>query len=290
MRFKASFAAVAALMVSASAAHAGAIHTDWEKFKAGRALHHLSVDGQKALQDVLVARDLLAQGKTDAAIPPIYDAQKRFVAAQKDNRRFYAAEDQLQPAPQHPVSATHKPITGSVTWIPVGGEFILTETLAPDKKAAAQKANKALKAGQNVQAEQNLQVVGEDADFIIALAPLEQTKDTLYRARVLTEGRQAAQAKEALDQLLDGIVFVSDDFVDQHLNAQSSAHASGQTPAHSPAKTAAQGNGAVAPATTPATVPASASASAPVPVTAPAASTAATPDASKGNSTTGGTH
>lgn len=289
MRFKASFAAVAALMVSASAAHAGAIHTDWEKFKAGRALHHLSVDGQKALQDVLVARDLLAQGKTDAAIPPIYDAQKRFVAAQKDNRRFYAAEDQLQPAPQHPVSATHKPITGSVTWIPVGGEFILTETLAPDKKAAAQKANKALKAGQNAQAQQNLQVVGEDADFIIALAPLEQTKDILYRARVLTEGRQAAQAKEALDQLLDGIVFVSDDFVDQHANAQPPAQASAQTPAHPPAKAAAQGHGAVAPATTPATVPAPAPAPAPG-VTAPAASTAATPDASKGNSTTGGAH
>jgi hypothetical protein len=289
MRFKASFAAVAALMVSASAAHAGAIHTDWEKFKAGRALHHLSVDGQKALQDVLVARDLLAQGKTDAAIPPIYDAQKRFVAAQKDNRRFYAAEDQLQPAPQHPVSATHKPITGSVTWIPVGGEFILTETLAPDKKAAAQKANKALKAGQNAQAQQNLQVVGEDADFIIALAPLEQTKDILYRARVLTEGRQAAQAKEALDQLLDGIVFVSDDFVDQHANAQPPAQASAQTPAHPPAKAAAQGHGAVAPATTPATVPAPAPAPAPG-VTAPAASTAATPDASKGNSTTGAAH
>ncbi|PAK78079.1 hypothetical protein CRM93_10305 [Acetobacter fabarum] len=278
MRFKASLAAVAALMVSASAAHAGAIHTDWEKFKAGRALHHLSVDGQKALQDVLVARDLLAQGKTDAAIPPIYDAQKRFVAAQKDNRRFYAAEDQLQPAPQHPVSATHKPTTGAVTWIPVGGEFILTETLAPDKKAAAQQANKALKAGQNAQAQQNLQVVGEDADFIIALAPLEQTKSTLYRARVLTEGRQAAQAKEALDQLLDSIVFVSDDFVDQSANAQSPA----QAPAQAPAKAATQGSAAVTPA--PATVPAPAAAPS---IAAPAA---ATPDAPKADSATGSSH
>lgn len=278
MRFKASLAAVAALMVSASAAHAGAIHTDWEKFKAGRALHHLSVDGQKALQDVLVARDLLAQGKTDAAIPPIYDAQKRFVAAQKDNRRFYAAEDQLQPAPQHPVSATHKPTTGAVTWIPVGGEFILTETLAPDKKAAAQQANKALKAGQNAQAQQNLQVVGEDADFIIALAPLEQTKSTLYRARVLTEGRQAAQAKEALDQLLDSIVFVSDDFVDQSANAQSLA----QAPAQAPAKAATQGSAAVTPA--PATAPAPAAAPS---VAAPAA---ATPDAPKADSAAGSAH
>ena len=235
MRFKASLAAAAALLVSTSMAHAGVIHTDWEKFKAGRALHHLSVDGQKAMQDVLVARDLLAQGKTDAAIPPIYDAQKRFVAAQKDNRRFFVAEDQLHPAPQHPASATHKPTTGAITWIPVGGEFVLTETLAPAKKAAAQQANQALKAGQNTQAQQNLQVVGEDADFIIALAPLEQTKSTLYRARVLTEGRQAAQAKEALDQLLDSIVFVSDDFVDQPSPAPASPAPASAAAASAPA-------------------------------------------------------
>ncbi|CEF57264.1 hypothetical protein AGA_2581 [Acetobacter ghanensis] len=267
MRFKTPLAAVAALMLGASAAHAGAIHTDWEKFKAGRALHHLSVDGQKAMQDVLQARDLLAQGKTDAAIPPLYDAQKRFVAAQKDNRRFFAAEDQLQPAPQHPASATHKPITGAITWIPVGGEFILTETLAPEKKAAAQQANQALKAGQNTQAQQNLQVVGEDADFIVALAPLEQTKSTLYRARVLTEGRQAAQAKEALDQLLDSIVFVSDDYVDQPANGQASGK--GQAADH------ATGNAAAAPA------PASAPAAAPVAPAAPA------PAAPKAESATG---
>lgn len=235
MRFKASLAAVAALMVSASAAQAGAIHTDWEKFKAGRALHHLSTDGQKAMQDVLQARDLLAQGKTDAAIPPLYDAQKRFVAAQKDNRRFFAAENQLQPAPQHPLSATHKPTTGAMTWIPVGGEFILTETLAPDKKTAVQQANQALQAGQNAQVQQNLQVVGEDADFIIALAPLEQTKSTLYRARVLTEGGQVAQAKEALDQLLDSVVFVSDDFVDQNANASTAQN--GKTTAQGAAAT-----------------------------------------------------
>ncbi|MFT8932947.1 MAG: YfdX family protein [Acetobacter syzygii] len=270
MRFKASLAAVAALMVSASAAQADGLHTDWEKFKAGRALHHLSVDGQKAMQDVLIARDLLAQGKTDAAIPPIYDAQKRFVAAQKDNRRFYAAENQLQPAPQHPVSATHKPTTGAVTWIPVGGEFILTETLAPDKKAAAQQANQALKAGQNTQAQQNLQVVGEDADFIIALAPLEQTKSTLYRARVLTEGRQAAQAKEALDQLLDGIVFVSDDFVDQNTAAQTSGKGKAAAPVNvAPASTAK----------TPATAAPSSAASTPAaPASAPVATPATAPE------------
>lgn len=168
MRLKALFAASAVLLTSFSMAQAGTVHTTWEKFKAGHAMHRLSVDGQKAMMDVFQARDLLAQGKTDAAIPPLYDAQKRFKAASADNKKFFAAESQLQPAPQHPVSATHTPVANPTTWVPVGGEFIVSETLAPEKQAALANANKQFQAGQTQQAQQSLQVVGEDADFIMA--------------------------------------------------------------------------------------------------------------------------
>lgn len=215
MRLKALFAASAVLLTSFSMAQAGTVHTTWEKFKAGHAMHRLSVDGQKAMMDVFQARDLLAQGKTDAAIPPLYDAQKRFKAASADNKKFFAAESQLQPAPQHPVSATHTPVANPTTWVPVGGEFIVSETLAPEKQAALANANKQFQAGQTQQAQQSLQVVGEDADFILALAPLEQSEGALYRAKVFTEGRQPQQAVEALNQLLDGVVFVSDDVVEK---------------------------------------------------------------------------
>ncbi|MBO1326560.1 YfdX family protein [Acetobacter sp. TBRC 12305] len=215
MRLKKSLMLAAAFMVGISTAQAASLHTQWEKFQAGRAMHHLSADGQKAMVDVLQARDLLSQGKVDAAIPPLYDAQKRLAAAAKDNRNFMAAESQLQPTPQHPAPTTHKPSAGTVTWIPVGGEFIVTDTLAPEKKTAAQAANQQLKAGQTQQAQQNVQVVGEDADFIVALAPLEPAQGALNRATVFTEGRQAAPAVEALDDLLSGIVFVSDDFFAQ---------------------------------------------------------------------------
>ncbi|GAB31149.1 hypothetical protein BJI49_07520 [Acetobacter pasteurianus] len=215
MRLKALFAASAVLLTSFSVAQAGTVHTTWEKFKAGHAMHRLSVDGQKAMMDVFQARDLLAQGKTDAAIPPLYDAQKRFKAASADNKKFFATESQLQPAPQHPVSANHTPVANPTTWVPVGGEFIVSETLAPEKQAALANANKQFQAGQTQQAQQSLQVVGEDADFILALAPLEQSEGALYRAKVFTEGRQPQQAVEALNQLLDGIVFVSDDVVEK---------------------------------------------------------------------------
>lgn len=231
MRFKFSLVAAAALMIGVVPAHAETLHARWEQYKAGRAMRHLSVDGQKAMTDVLQAHDLLSQGKSDAAIPFLYDAQKRFAAAALDNRRFMAAESQLQPVPSHPVGADHKPVVGSVTWVPVGGELVVTDTLAPEKKAAAQTANQQLKAGKTQQARQTLAIVGEDADFIIALAPLERSQGALNRARVFTEGRLTTQAVEALNDLLDGVVFVSDDFVEKQPPAPAPTAPAAPTPA-----------------------------------------------------------
>ncbi|MBS1000749.1 YfdX family protein [Acetobacter persici] len=216
MRFntKASLAALAVLTATPMMAHASSLHTKWEQFKAGRAFRHLSADGQRAMADIVQARETLAAGKTDAAIPALYDAQKRLTAASKAETKFNAAESQLQPAPQHPASPDHTPATTPTTWIPVGGEFIATETLAPEKKAAVATANGQLKAGQTDQAAQTMQVVGEDADFIVALAPLAQTQGALNRATVFTEGKQASEAVAALDQILNGLVFVSEDFAE----------------------------------------------------------------------------
>ncbi|RFD19446.1 hypothetical protein DY926_11185 [Komagataeibacter melaceti] len=218
MRFIASLAASLAVMTGLSAAPLGAqaasLHTNLEKFKAARAFNHLSADGQRALADILNAKQVLDAGQTEAAIPALYDATKRLTAAAKANGQFIAAETSLHPAPQHPAPATHVPSTTPVTWIPVGGEVIGTETLAPEKKAAVATANSQLKSGQIPQAAQTLQVVGADADFILALAPLEPTQGAINRATVFTEARNPKEASAALQQALDGIMFVSDDVVE----------------------------------------------------------------------------
>lgn len=225
LKIKASLAALAVLTATPAMAHATSLHTKWEQFKAGRAFRHLSADGQRAMADIVKAREILATGQTDAAIPALYDAQKRLTAASKAATKFDAAENQLQPAPQHPASATHTPVTTQTTWIPVGGEFIATETLAPEKKAAVATANGQLKAGQTDQAAQTMQVVGEDADFIIALAPLAQTQGALNRATVFTEGKQVPDAVAALDQILNGLVFVSENFAETAMPATGNAPA-----------------------------------------------------------------
>lgn len=207
-------------------AHAGALHTHWEKYKAGRAMKHLSADGQRALVDILQARDLLSAGKTEQAIPALYDATKRLQSASKDDTKFMAAESALMPAPQHPAQPGHVPSTTPDAWVPVGGEWIASETLAPEKKAAVGTANGQLKTGTTQQAADTMQVVDEDVDFIVALAPLTPSQGAVNRATVFTEGGDAKSAVDALNQALGGIVFVSDDFIDSQ----------------------AQGNGAAAPA------------------------------------------
>ncbi|MBB2203474.1 YfdX family protein [Gluconacetobacter takamatsuzukensis] len=214
MRIVASLAVVAALGSVPSLSHAAPLHAAWEKFKAGRALNHISDDGERALADIVVAQQFVAQGKVDQAVPPLYDAQKRLEAARKAEKRFNAAESALQPAPQHPVAPSHQPVTTPTDWLPVGGEFVASDIMAPEKKAAVASANAQLKAGDSQAAAQTMQVVGEDIDFIVALAPLDQMEGAVNRATVFVEGRQPNQAAEALQQALDGIVFVSQDFVE----------------------------------------------------------------------------
>lgn len=229
MRFIASLAVVAGLVSAPLGAHAASLHTDWEKFKATRAFNHLSADGQRAIVDILNAKQILDSGKTDAAIPPLYDATRRLTAAGKANNQFVAAENALHPAPQHPAAPSHVAGTTPVTWVPVGGEVIGTETLAPEKKTAIATANSQLKAGNTQQAAQTLQVVGEDADFILALAPLDQTQGAINRATVFTEARNPTEASAALQQALDGIVFVSEDFTETATPDQTGKHAPAKT-------------------------------------------------------------
>lgn len=224
MKFIPAMAAISALLCATPLAGAASLHSHWEQFKAHRAFHHLSADGQRAFQDIISARDILQSGgKPEAAIPALYDAQKRLAAAEKADKKFQAAESDLHPAPQHPVAANHQPVTGQTDWLPVGGEFIVNETLAPEKKTAVATANAQLKSGNTDQAAQTMQVVGEDADFILALAPITLVQGAVYRATVFTEGHHPQDAVDALNQALDSVVFVSEDTVEERPPAPSPA-------------------------------------------------------------------
>ncbi|MBA5726406.1 YfdX family protein [Bombella mellum] len=201
---------------AASASHNGtpaSRHAKYEARKQHRAFHHLSEHGQLAMASILDAQQFLANGQNSKAVDALHSASTHLDAAAKAREQFTAAEADLHPAPQHPVSSTHKAQSGPTDWIPVGGEVIATDMLEPSKKSAIATANAQLKAGQTQQAAQTLQVVGQDIDFIIALAPLAQLQGYVNRATTFAEGNNADAAKVALNDALNTLVFVSENVV-----------------------------------------------------------------------------
>lgn len=199
-----------------SAAQAPAVsskHVKSERKKEHRAFHHLSENGQQAMVNIVQAQQFLSAGQSEKALPALNAALSHLQAAAKAREQFTAAEADLHPAPQHPLSSQHTAQTGPTDWIPVGGEVIATDVLEPSKKSAVATANAQLKAGQTQQAAQTLQVVGQDLDFIIALAPLAQLQGFVNRALIFTQGHQPEAANVALNDALNTLVFVSENVV-----------------------------------------------------------------------------
>ncbi|MCX5616197.1 YfdX family protein [Bombella sp. TMW 2.2559] len=198
-------------------------HAKNEARKEHRAFHHLSDNGQKAMANILDAQQFLANGQNSKAVTALHSASAHLDAAAKAREQFTAAEADLQPAPQHPVSSAHTAQSGPTDWIPVGGEVIATDMLEPSKKSAVATANAQLKAGQTQQAAQTLQVVGQDIDFIIALAPLAQLQGYVNRATTFAENNHPDAATVALNDGLNTLVFVSENVVTEASNSSATA-------------------------------------------------------------------
>ncbi len=188
--------------------------------KEHRAFHHLSDHGQKAMLSIVEAQHFLTAGQDEKAIPALTAALSHLDLAAKAREQFTAAETDLHPAPQHPVPSKHTAQAGPTDWIPVGGEVIATTELEPAKKTAIATANAQLKAGQTAQAAQTLQVVGQDIDFIIALAPLSQLQGFVNRALIFAQGHHPDAAAVALNDAMDSLVFVSENVVTEATAAQ----------------------------------------------------------------------
>lgn len=193
-------------------------HEKNEARKEHRAFHHLSENGQKAMANILDAQQFLANGQNSKAVSSLRSASSHLDAAAKAREQFTAAEEDLHPAPQHPVSSAHTPQSGPTDWIPVGGEVIATDVLEPNKKSAVATANAQLKAGQTELAAQTLKIVGEDIDFVIALAPLAQLQDYVNRATTFAQDNQPDAANQALTDGLNTLVFVSENVVTEATN------------------------------------------------------------------------
>ncbi|RFD21193.1 hypothetical protein DY926_01600 [Komagataeibacter melaceti] len=188
---------------------------------AGRAVNRdfakLSADGSRAFDDIALARTALANNDTAGARKLLSDANNALTRAKKDDKLFMKAEAELT-APRKAPAGAHPPAanaTQPVAWLPIDGEYIVTEDLEPtsSKSTAVATANASLNKGKPAQAAQNLQVAAVDVDFVLAIAPLDASASDVYRASNLLAGNDVKSADNALQDAQNTIRFVSEDMV-----------------------------------------------------------------------------
>lgn len=193
----------------------------------------LSADGSRAFDDIAMARTALANNDPAGAAKLLTDANNALTRAKSDNKVFMKAEAQLTPPKKAPAGAPAPSASAStqpVAWLPVDGEYIVTEDLEPTstKGTAVASANTSLNKGKPAQAAQNLQVAAVDVDFVLAIAPLDTSAGDVYRASNLLAGKDTKGADSALQEAQNSIRFVSEDMVDspatQGSGKKSAAH------------------------------------------------------------------
>lgn len=184
-----------------------------DRAHADRDFSRLSKDGQKAFANILLAQQALANNQNGQAQSLIDEAEARLDRAAKDSKAFVRAEDAMQPVPSH--GAPKRLATGGVPmhWLPVGGEYAVTDALAPAQQTALANANQHFRSGDTKLVNQDLQVVGTSVQYVIALAPLEMISGDVHRASVFMDGGDAKSAADALQNAVDSILFVSGDVV-----------------------------------------------------------------------------
>ncbi|WP_025885252.1 YfdX family protein [Asaia prunellae] len=187
--------------------------TGAEQAHADKDFARLSKDGQKALANILLAQQALANNQNGQAQSLINEAEARLEKAAKDDRAFVRAEDAMQPVPSH--GAPKRVVANGVPvhWLPVGGEYMVTDALAPAQQTALSSANQHLKTGETRLVNQDLQVVGTKVQYVIALAPLEMISGDVHRASVFMDGGDSKSATDALQNAVDSVLYVSGDVV-----------------------------------------------------------------------------
>lgn len=194
------------------------------RHKAEVAFNNLSADGQMAIADVLAAHLQLVDNDSKEATALLKKAQASLKRAASADSAFTAAMNQLNPrlklelAKQQQAVANKHGVNpaGATKWIPVGAEIVAVNKLSASDKAVVAKANSQLRGGNTQQAADTLRSIGQDLDFVIALAPLAATSDAVDRAVLFAEQGQTQEALDAINTVTNGIVFLSQNVIENN--------------------------------------------------------------------------
>ncbi|QCE34330.1 YfdX family protein [Acetobacteraceae bacterium] len=200
------------------------LKTKYAQHKAEAAFDSLSADGQIAIADVLAAQLQLSDNDAKQATVLLKKAQASLKKAASADSSFTAAMNQLNPKlkleiakqQQAAVDETGANPAGSTKWIPVGAEIVAVDKLSSADKAVVAKANSQLRSGNTQAAADTLRTIGQDLDFVIALAPLASTTDAVDRAVLFADQGQTQEAQDAISTVTNGIIFLSQNVIESN--------------------------------------------------------------------------
>ena len=178
---------------------------------AGKDYARLSIDGAHAFQDLGLARLAIFDGRPGMAVKLVSDAQAAMGRAKSDDTVFMKAQADLKTSKTATGTAA-TPAAGSdsttkIAWVPIDGELVLDETLAPtpEKSAALAEANEHLRKGEPDKAREALKVAAITADYTLSVAPLKQSTTDIAQASKLLASKDYYGASQALRHAQDGV-------------------------------------------------------------------------------------
>ncbi len=170
----------------------------------------LSRDGIGAIRDIRLARLAIFGANTALAKTDIEKAQAAIDKAKTADTSFMKAETDLKPPPgAPPVSPTASHT--SERWIPVDGALSVADDYkeVPTKVAGVAKANEFLKSGDKKHALEALRLAKIDADFVMAVAPLDRTTSGIDKAAQLIDSGHYFEANATMKGIEDSLRFDS---------------------------------------------------------------------------------
>ncbi len=132
-------------------------------------------------------------------------ADSVFMKAAADLKTASPSSATLSNTETSPAEAS--PSTTKITWVPIDGQLVLDETLAPTpaNTEAVAEANDHLRNGEPDKAREALKVASVTADYILAVAPLKQSTADVAQASKLLASNDYYGASQALRQAQDGV-------------------------------------------------------------------------------------
>lgn len=211
---------------AADTGHAGARTS--ERAAAMEGFGRLSDDGVSAFNDIHLARMEIFDGDTDRAAKLVSDALASLQRAKSQNEAVTKSETDLQGPSPVGSRGRGRGSEPPIAWLPIDAEIVIGQTYksSAENAAAIVDANKSLDHGEGDKALERLRMAAIDADYVLALAPLDQSISDVEEASRLIAARDFYGASQALRRAEENVRYDEVDDV-AHVRRQASKTADG---------------------------------------------------------------